>query len=79
MIPIIEKVIESCEIKDNLSEIGLLAGLTVAIHGIYKAVKSTDEEIRNSSITAAAVGGIFMIGSLSLKNTSCKYSYKNEN
>jgi len=31
MIPIIEKVIESCETKDNLSEIGLLDGLTVAI------------------------------------------------
>jgi len=76
MIPIIEKTIQRCETKDAMSEIGLLSGLIVAIYGTYKAIKSTDEQMKSNGITAAAVGGIFMVGSLSLKNTSCKYRYQ---
>ena len=76
MIPIIEKVISSCETKDTMSEIGLLAGLVVAVYGTYKVIKSSDEQMKSAGITAAAVGGIFMIGSLNLKNTLCKYQYQ---
>lgn len=76
MIPIVEKAIESCDTKDALSEVGLLAGLAVAIYGAYKYVKSVEPEMKNSGILAATAGGIFMIGSFNLRNTTCKYRYE---